>query len=598
VGKYRSLGTLFNRVFRNDLNANFDAVDADINVAKSEALANVNAQKTRVDNLIIGTPQPSEIVDARGGFSVLRDRLDSIDSQKVKKGDLFINVVDFGAKSIHEVADFDSTSAIQAAIDSVAAYSFSRGATIYFPMGIYKFSEVLISTKHITLTGVGVLKGTVKVRGVSSADPVTNNIPDMFTTIKGLRFIHDVGNNTDAVVFQNMRAATVEGCYFENYRNAIYGESLRNDVPYQQTSRVIVDGCKFRSVDYAVKTTWKIYDSITGGVVSPSTWRYNQHGDWQVVNCHAYFYTRGITHLHFEGQDGLVCSNNILFHGLYSDQSPNKQYNIYLKQSNFAVISNNDLFEAGYESIYCEDYRSLNITGNNIAWCGQRDAKSGIYLEVADQSTYSEASAVVANNNIAYPTRHGVWVGYFATNVKVSGNVVTKIGDGRFYYGTTTLGSVSHYGIFVGDPSPTFTEQNNVVVSDNFYDGTLYQNRGVSINNHPFSFVQANRTFGNINTTSRTVTNTLDLSAIITKNSNPYNQAYPYILKNVSGTIDTITGANIGQIVTIICANAGSLTITASGTATDKISMAANVTLSGDKSITLQKTDTYWVRIG
>jgi hypothetical protein len=63
VGKYRSLGTL-DRNYRNDLNANFDDVDADI-----------KAQATRVDNLIKGTPQPSEVVDARGGYSILGSRL-------------------------------------------------------------------------------------------------------------------------------------------------------------------------------------------------------------------------------------------------------------------------------------------------------------------------------------------------------------------------------------------------------------------------------------------------------------------------------------------------------------------------------------------
>jgi lysophospholipase L1-like esterase len=83
MGKYRSLGTLFNRVFRNDLNANFDNVDADI-----------KTQKTRVDNLIVGTPQPSEVVDARGGAVVLSDRLDGVDSSLaenaiLKKGKKF-----------------------------------------------------------------------------------------------------------------------------------------------------------------------------------------------------------------------------------------------------------------------------------------------------------------------------------------------------------------------------------------------------------------------------------------------------------------------------------------------------------------------------
>jgi hypothetical protein len=67
MGKYRVLGALLDRVFRNDLNANFNDVDSDI-----------NTQKKRVDDLIKGTPQPSEVVDSRGGFPVLRDRLDDV----------------------------------------------------------------------------------------------------------------------------------------------------------------------------------------------------------------------------------------------------------------------------------------------------------------------------------------------------------------------------------------------------------------------------------------------------------------------------------------------------------------------------------------
>jgi hypothetical protein len=69
MGKYKTFGSRFDRVHRNDLNANFAAVETDI-----------NAQKNRVDDLIKKVPQPSEVVDSRGGFPVLRDRLDNLSS--------------------------------------------------------------------------------------------------------------------------------------------------------------------------------------------------------------------------------------------------------------------------------------------------------------------------------------------------------------------------------------------------------------------------------------------------------------------------------------------------------------------------------------
>jgi hypothetical protein len=69
MGKYKTFGSRFDRVHRNDLNANFAAVEADI-----------NAQKNRVDELITKAPQPSEVVDARGGFPVLSGRLNDLSS--------------------------------------------------------------------------------------------------------------------------------------------------------------------------------------------------------------------------------------------------------------------------------------------------------------------------------------------------------------------------------------------------------------------------------------------------------------------------------------------------------------------------------------
>lgn len=67
---YRVLGTFLNRVFRKRLNDNFKDIEEDL-----------KEQKQRVDDLIISNPQPDEAQDARGGFPLLRDRLDNYDKK-------------------------------------------------------------------------------------------------------------------------------------------------------------------------------------------------------------------------------------------------------------------------------------------------------------------------------------------------------------------------------------------------------------------------------------------------------------------------------------------------------------------------------------
>jgi hypothetical protein len=120
MGKYRVLGALLDRVFRNDLNANFTDVDGDI-----------QAQKQRVDDLIIGVPQPSEVVDSRGGFPVLRDRLDDL-SSSVAQIVTNINKYKTGSNTY--------TDAIEAAIaDGVK--------TIFFPAGEYPIIRPIRITK-------------------------------------------------------------------------------------------------------------------------------------------------------------------------------------------------------------------------------------------------------------------------------------------------------------------------------------------------------------------------------------------------------------------------------------------------------------------
>jgi hypothetical protein len=127
--------------------------------------------------LINETPQPSEVVDARGGHAVLGGRLNEVDAQlaeKVKKGDLVINIKDYGAKGDGTTND---TSAF------ASAFSFLKtegGGMIVVPEGEYV--AYLDIPSYCGVTGTG-KKSIIKL-------PNNANRPVIQLESENTQFIH------------------------------------------------------------------------------------------------------------------------------------------------------------------------------------------------------------------------------------------------------------------------------------------------------------------------------------------------------------------------------------------------------------------------
>jgi hypothetical protein len=123
MGKYKTFGTAFNRIFRNDLNTNFNDIDTDI-----------KAVDGRVSNIVAsaGTSN-TEIVDARGTYPVLRDRFTNVESSladnaKLIKTVFYVTDEQYGALG-DGVQDFSPI--LQQALNDAAAV----GGVVVVPAG-------------------------------------------------------------------------------------------------------------------------------------------------------------------------------------------------------------------------------------------------------------------------------------------------------------------------------------------------------------------------------------------------------------------------------------------------------------------------------
>ena len=159
-----------------------------------------------------------------------------------------------------------------------------------------------------------------------------------------------------------------------------------------------------------------------------------------------------IRNIHLGLCDGGIISNNTLF---LSQGGASKKENIFLDAMSFAVVSNNNCFEAGTNGIHITYNNTANVCGNNIIWPGQYVVSSGIFMEkgtcAIPVSKLSYNS--ITNNTVIKASGHGIECNDKNFNTYV-GNSIHDTGNFEHWKGgehdTRPAYSVYDNGDYVG----------------------------------------------------------------------------------------------------------------------------------------------------
>lgn len=486
-----------------------------------------------------------------------------------------VSVLDYGAVA----GAANNTAAIQAAINSR-----TDGYTIWFPEGVWNFTEVTIADKtNLTLTGPGIINGQFTVHNVTNDNDVQSNI--VFKDLSFNRGRPDGG--TKAIKLVKVAALKISGCFFKGVEKCISIEGVAGIT--QSVQRVSITDCSTGLADaslysaaekiapYVYQTTgfpyYFYYCASVGGTFSA--------GDVTMTGCNPCFVS--VTHVYTIGQDGLVLTGNTFFHTSYSYQSPIKENVIYAEQTGFANITNNEIFEAGYEGIYLNRVSNPTVVGNNIIWPGQRNANRGAGIVINRLVDDPVTAAQITGNLIRIPTSDGIKIGANCQFVSCVGNKIITPGNPGFYYGTVPI--TTAYGIRT-QPSGyqnafysnvTMQGYNSIVKS---YDTTY----GASALAGPFQndniVISGNGATVDSYTVGTITSNTIDI-----------NGAASVIVNTLGGTINTITGGNSGYATTFYIAS-NPITLQASGTII--LGTAASLVVPVGGNVTLLQKGTAW----
>ncbi|ADU00378.1 hypothetical protein Mspyr1_37780 [Mycolicibacterium gilvum Spyr1] len=357
--------------------------------------------------------------------------LSSLDSRYDGKGEIVVNVKDFGA--VGDGTNDDSaafTAALTAAED---------GATVWVPDGNYYLATPVAHTRtRVNLGGSGTVKGKLIVGAFGAVRDFQGR------SITGLKFIQSSASTDPTMAcieLRNVMNLTITGCSFRDAGAAIYSYTEYD------TARNTICNNFYHNVGY-------FFRSVTGptpaGRDSTAQWR--SLADIHIEGNNG---QSNVTAVDCDSVDGIVITGNTFFSPGAHHASTVKEHNIKLGVSNQIVISDNNLFEAGLSAIDLTDPRAFTIADNNITYPGQRTPSDGISITFA-AATFAIGS--IGGGTIAQATKNVI--GFYGTGaIELRLITITPFAIERSlgstpatYYGADVL--PTPYRIFI-DPNIT-----------------------------------------------------------------------------------------------------------------------------------------------
>ncbi|GLK15623.1 hypothetical protein GCM10017602_01050 [Herbiconiux flava] len=256
--------------------------------------------------------------------------------------------------------------------------------------------------------------------------------------VQGIRFLRTLASANGAAIprgssfieIDGCRELLINDCFFYGAEVAI-SHPANSALPDHSNAMIVISNNHFGEVDYAWKASR--HEDAPWGVNSDCVFSGN------IVN-RAYE-----SHVHCDSIDGVTVTDNTFFFLTHNQNreggSPRvleKKNNIYIGESNWVHIHNNNCFEAGTEAIKLSAARTANITGNNIAWPGQVVPSDGIHI--SGHETGESLRLVATSNQITYYTRHAIYVEGAAQACSVGLNSVIYDDHPPTYLGAEPLG--------------------------------------------------------------------------------------------------------------------------------------------------------------
>ena len=460
---------LYGKDVRSSIHNGIDAIN---NEVESTTGRQVDLENT-FDQLIINAGNSNaEIVDARvkndgTSYSKLGDRLAAVDSQleeTVSKHEIVVNVKDFGAKGD---GISDDTIPIQNAINNTS------NNIIYFPAGVYNISDTLVLRSNITLYGQGELS-QIKVINYNKKCFYSYNLIEN-VEIKDLKLVgsairkNQYPTECSAINIVNMNNVRIYNCIFTGFNSNIEiskGKLLRI---YNNN---ILDALQF---DDTVQDPSG--ESSTGGygIVTHQVSDLDIFNNFIKSERHCVYIGRGKSF-----KDVRIYNNTLYGDNSYKTFQTTYEYVIKIRPGDGNILIDNNIIHNGYGGIIisagCEGF--IEITRNTITQTEEynyipKHGNACIHVDAKNGSILKHLS--IENNKIIniYNTYINVFTIEKTETLEMKNNKIIN------------CKRLGHY-------KPPVNARSNVLIENNYFDGT----NGLTVfdddNKNPVNFVYFN----------------------------------------------------------------------------------------------------------